>query len=197
MKKIIKLSIIGVLAILWFSGCSTMKVISDKDSSEDFTQFKTFEFMGWADNSDQALTRFDKERIEEAFRAEAEIRGLSPAKKDGDIIVTLFVTGEMKTQKSATTTTTGMAMAPMGRGMRGPGWGWGAGMTMSQSHTVINETNYLVGTLMLEIFDRKDKELIFQAMGTKTIEENPEKRARQIPKMVGAIMQQYPVKPIK
>ena len=47
-------------------GCSSVKVVSDKDPTVDFSQLKTFEFYGWADNSDQKLTRFDKERIEQA-----------------------------------------------------------------------------------------------------------------------------------
>ena len=199
MKQTAIWGIISMITLSLLSGCTSMKVISDKDNSEDFTVFKTYEFMGWADNSDQALNRFDKERVEESFAQEAAKRGLSPVKSNGDIIITLFVTGEVRTQKTATTTTTGMGMgmAPMGRGMRGPGWGWGGGMGMTQSHTVINENNYLEGTLMLEIFDVEDKKLIFQAMGTKVIDDDPNKRAKQIPKLVTAIMKEYPVEPIK
>ena len=83
------------------------------------------------------------------------------------------------------------------RGMRSPGWGWGGGMSMQQSHTVINETNYIEGTLMIELFDPKDKKLIWQAIGTKTVSEDPKKREKGIPKKVAAIMKVYPVNPIK
>jgi hypothetical protein len=200
MKNNLIYLLLCIFLIGMLSGCSNMKVFSDKDNSEDFTQFKTFEFLGWSNEIDQQLSPFDKERIEESFVMEAAKRGLSGVEKDGDIIVTLFVTGEVRTKQTATTTTTGMGMGTMGgrgRGMRSPGWGWGGGMAVTQSHTVINETNYLVGTLMLEIFDREDKKLIFQAMGTKTVDQDPQKRQKQLPKLVAEIMKEYPVEPEK
>ena len=197
MKTIKLKSFIYLLALIQFSSCSSVKVFSDKDKTEDFTQFNTFEFYGWAENSDQALTRFDKERIEAAFIEEAKKRGMTGVKENGDVIVSLFILGEVKTQKTANTTTTGMGgMNTMGRGHRGmggPAWGWGA----TQSHTVVNETNYIEGRLMVEMFDVEDKKLIWQAVGTKRISEDPKKREKGIPNKVSAIMKTYPVKPIK
>jgi len=192
------LIIVGLVGMGAFS-CSSTKVVSDKDRTIDFTTIKTFEYSGWADNSDEVLTRFDKERIEVAFANEAIKRGLTKVQANGDAIVSLFIIGEMKTQKTANTTTTGMGMGGMGgmgrRGMRMGGGGMGMGM--SQSHTVINETNYIEGTLMVEMFDPDDKKLIWQAIGTKTVNEDPKKREKGIPKKVAAIMNEYPVKPLK
>jgi len=118
-----------LLGLFCLAGCSSVKVTSDKDPSVDFSEFKTYEFFGWADNSDQKMTRFDRERIEQAYREEASTRGLSKVETNGDLIVTLNVIGKIKTQQTANTTTTAMGMGPgMGRGMgragmRGPGWG--------------------------------------------------------------------------
>ncbi len=191
MKTNIHKALFYFWALLFLSGCSSgIKVISDKDPSEDFTVFKTFEFAGWTKDSDQILTRFDKERIEKAFSEEARIRGITPVTSGGDIIAALFVIGDVKTQTTANTMTTGMSR---GRGMRSPGWGWGA----AHSTTVINESQYIVGTLMIEVFDVVDKKLIWQAIGSKTISENPQVREEGIPDMVSAIMDEYPVKPIK
>ena len=189
--------IFGILLIhgLTISGCSSTKVVSDSDPNVDFTQLKTFQFAGWAENSDEALNRFDKERIESAFREEARKRGITPVEKDADLIAVLFVTGEVKTQQTAHTThmNTGMGGMGMRRGMAAPGWGWG----MGTSHTTINETQYLKGTLMLELYDPVKKQLIWQGVGTKTVNEDPKKREKGIPKKVTAIMKQYPVKPLK
>jgi len=185
---------------LIYSGCSSTKVVSDKDHTVDFSNIRTFEYYGWANNSDEIMTRFDKERIETAFANEARKRGITRVESNGDVIVSLFIVADVKTQKTANTTTTGMGMGGMGmghRGMRHPGWGWGGGMQMQQSHTVINETNYIEGTLMIDIFDKSDKKLIWQAIGTKTVSEDPKKREKGIPKKVAAIMKEYPVKPIK
>lgn len=199
MKNTITLLFSFSFILLLSSSCSSTKVISDKDGSVDFEKIKTYKFVGWTDNSDEILNRFDKERIEQAFAAEGAQRGLSPNNNNPDALVALFVIGEVKTQQQANTTTTGMGgMGGMGmaRGMRHPGWGWGGGMGMSQSHTTITETSYLKGTLMIELFDPDEKKLIWQAVGTKTVSEDPKKREKGIPKKVAAIMEQYPIKPI-
>jgi len=196
MKDKFRILIIAGLVGMGAFSCSSTKVVSDKDRTFDFTTIKTFEYSGWADNSDEVLTRFDKERIETAFLKEGSKRGLTKVASNGDAIVSLFIIGEMKTQKTANTTTTGMGMGGMGRrGMRMGGGGMGMGM--SQSHTVINETNYIEGTLMIEMFDPDDKKLIWQAIGTKTVNDDPKKREKGIPKKVRAIMNEYPVKPLK
>ena len=179
----------GIIAL---SSCSSTKVISDIDPTEDFSQFKTFEYLGWTNQSDQLLNRFDRERIESSFENEAKKRGLSQVNSKGDIIITLFVGGQVKTRKSANTTH--MGMSGMGtRGMRAPGWGWGAG----HSTTTIHESSYIEGTLMVEVYDRLDKKLIWQAMATKVVSEDPKRREKEIPKTVKKLMSKYPVKPIK
>ncbi len=187
-----RIHILIIPAILFMS-CSSLKVISDVDDTEDFTQFKTYEFAGWIDDSDKYISRFDRDRITSAFKLEAQKRGLSQVEKDADILVALYVVSETRTQTSAHTTTmhTGAMMGP--RGMRGPGWGWGTG----HSTTTISETDYQVGTLMVEVFDVEEKKLIWQAIGTKTISENPQKRAKEISGTVNAMMRKYPVKPLK
>ncbi len=189
------------LAIFSLSSCSSTRVISDKDATVDFSKLKTFQYVGWSDNSDQLLNRFDKERIEQAFLDEGTKRGLRKADADPDILVALFVAGEVRTQKTANTTTMGMGGMGMGGmgmgGMRHPGWGWGGGMGMAQSHTVINETRYVEGTLMIEIFDPKNQKLIWQGLGKRTVSEDPQRRAKDIPRKVGMIMSKYPVKKLK
>jgi hypothetical protein len=117
-------SLFTMSILFCFSSCSSTKVISDQDPGEDFTQIKTFEYYGWADNSDQMLNRFDKERIESAFAEEGEKRGLTHVESNGDVIVILFISGEMKTQTTATTSTKGQG----GKGGKGGKGGRGRGM---------------------------------------------------------------------
>ena len=138
-----------------FLNCSSVKVITDKDPTVNFNEFKTYEFYGWAENSDQKLTRFDRERIERAFREEGRKRGLNRVESNGDLIVALNVVGQVKTQQTANTTTTAVGMNPgMGRGgmhrrgMRNPAWGWGVGH--AHSTTVITESQYIEGSLIIE-----------------------------------------------
>ena len=173
------------------SGCYSVGVVSDKDASEDFSKFKTFEFYGWAHDSDKIMNRLEKERIESAFGAEAAKRGLSKVEKDGDIIVSLFIATEKRSQTTAQTMHTG------GAGMGGPGWGWGGGGAGGNSHTTITEHQFTMGSLAIEAYDKEDKKLIWQAIGTSEIDKDPKKREKHIPKKVQMIMLEYPVKPIQ
>ena len=59
MKKIAIISL-GFLGIIFLSACSGIKVISDADPTVDWSQYSTLEYYGWAEESDQILTRFDK-----------------------------------------------------------------------------------------------------------------------------------------
>lgn len=190
------------LAFVLFAGliltaCSGIKVTTDLDKTVDFNDYKTLEYWGWADDSDKILNRFDKERLESSFANEFKKRGISVVEKGkGDIIVSLHIVTEQKTQKSATTTSMGGYGGYGGYGGRysyGPGYGWGGG----HSTTTMHEYDYTEGTLLISIFDAEKDELIWESAGTKTINEKPEKRETGIPKAVAAVMKNYPVLPVE
>ena len=62
MKKSILL--IGViLGLVFLNSCSSIKVYSDFDSAADWSNYKTFEYYGWAEESDRILNSLDRERI--------------------------------------------------------------------------------------------------------------------------------------
>ena len=183
-------------AVFVLSACSSLKVNSDKDDSVDFTQYKTFEYFGWSQESDKILNSIDKERIEKAFGAELEKRGLKYVEKGtgGDMVVTLYIVTEQKTQTSATTTGMGYG-GGYGFGYRGygPGYGWGG----TTSHTTVSQYDYTVGTFIIDVFDEKEKKLIWESIGKGTINEKTKGRAERISKVAARMMLEYPVKPIK
>jgi len=197
MKKII---IILPVLILLFTACSGIKTSTDYDKTVDFSTYQTFEYYGWDKGSDHILRPFDKERIEKAFAEEFDRRNLKHVEKlkGGDLIVTLFIVTQNKSQKTATTTHVGMGMGrPYGYHYYygyGPGWGWGPSMG---GYTEIHTVDYKVGTLMCSVFDAKKKQLVWQGAATKTIEEDPRMRAKSIPYAVKALMRSFPVKPAK
>ena len=192
MKKIAIITL-GFLGVFLLNSCSGIKVISDTDPTVDWSQFSTLEYYGWAEESDKILTRFDKERIENAFGDEFKRRGYSFVEDNADLIVTLFIVVEQKTQTTATTTSMGGGYGGYYGGYYGygPGYGWGGG----HSTTSINEYDYAVGTLVCDVFDAKSETLLWEGIGTKTIDENPAKREKNIPKAVQAIMAKFPVHP--
>ena len=191
MKTIIKLLPIIMIGMM-LSACSSVSVTTDYDKTVDFTQIKTFEYYGWAAESDKILNDLDKRRIESAFGDEFKKRGMEYVESGGDVIVTLFIMTQDKTQYNATTTGMGYG----GYYGYGPGWGWGPGMGMSMSTTTVNEYNYTVGTLVIDMYHADNEQLIFESIGEGTINENPQKREKTLPKTIEQIMAPYPVKPI-
>ena len=181
--------------LLILNACSGIKVITDTDPTVDWSEYKTLEYYGWAEESDKIMTRFDKERIEKAFGEEFRKRGFSLVKEDGDMIVTLFIVVEQKTTQTATTTGMGGMHGGYYGGYYGygPGYGWGSG----HSTTTIQEYDYEVGTLVCDVFDAKEEKLIWEGIGTGTINDNPEKREKNIPLSVEKIMYKFPVAPVK
>jgi hypothetical protein len=190
MKKFLFVLVAGAI----LSSCSSIKVVVDSDKSVDFTQYKDLEYYGWANNSDQILNRFDKERIEEAFGAEFKKRGLNIVENgEGDIVVSLYIVTEQKSQTTAHTTSTGGGYGGGYGGYYnyGPGYGWGGG----HSTTTYSEYDYVEGTLIVSVFDATKKELVWESVGKGTINENPKKREEGVVRAAAEMMRQYPVKP--
>lgn len=65
-----------LIALVLAVSCSSVKVVTDRDKSVDFTKYKTYSFLGWQDGSDALLNEFDQKRIRDAFKAEFDARGL-------------------------------------------------------------------------------------------------------------------------
>lgn len=187
MKKIILLASVAVFML----SCSSLKVSSDLDSTVDFTKYKTFEYYGWADHSDKILTDLQKDRIEKAFAAEFQKRGLKGVASGGDAIITLHIVTQDKTQITANTTSTGMYGGYGGYYGYGPGYGWGGGNSM----TTVNEYDYTVGTLLVSMYDAAEKKLIWEAVGQDELDDKPKNQDEKVAKSVGYIMKEYPVEP--
>jgi len=186
-----------ILFALLTSACgSSISVTSDYDKSADFSKYKTFTYYGWADNSDQLLTDFDKGRIETAFQSEFARRGMTVNQNSGDAIVSLYIVVEQKTSFNSYTDhyNTGMY-----GGMYDPIYGYGygrMGMGMGgSSTTTTTQHDYEVGTLIVDVFDAQTKKQVWQGIGKGTISENKSKREERIIKAVAKIMESYPVQP--
>jgi hypothetical protein len=176
---------------LMISACSTVRITTDYDKTVDFNALKTFEFYGWSEESDKIINDLEKKRIEAAFKDEFEKRGISYVESGGDMIVSLHVMTQEKTQYNATTTGLGYG----GFYGYGPGWGWGPGMGMGMASTTVNEYKYTVGTLVIDIYHTGDEKLVWEGIATGTVDDNPQNREKNIPKVVAKIMALYPVAP--
>lgn len=165
--------------------CSTVKIAVDMDKTADFSQYKTYNFLGWQNNSDQILNELDQKRIRDAFISEFERRGLKPVENNGDMAVSLFIVVNKKTSVTGYTDYYGSRYGGYNR-YRG-GWGYGYGST------TYHESDYMEGTLVMDVFDGKSKDQIWQGIATKTINENPAKREKTIPANIQSLMRKFPV----
>lgn len=190
MKKLIFV----ILAATIMASCGGVKVTTDYDKSVDFTKFKTYSYYGWTEESDQILNRFDKERIENAFGDEFAKRNINFVEKDGELIVSLFIVVEQKTSKTAYSNHYNMGGLGYHDYDYDYGVGWGGGVGMGTTTTRFQESDYEVGTLVCDVFSSETKKLIWQGVGTGTVDANPQTSEKNIPKAVAAIMDKFPVK---
>lgn len=174
--------LVGILA-----SCSSVKVVTDMDQTADFTKYSTYSFLGWQANSDQILNELDRKRIRDAFVKEFEARGMGYVAENGDVDVSLFIVVDQKTTTTAYTNYYGGRYGGYYR-YRG-GWGYG------YASTTYSESDYLEGTLVMDVFDGQSKKQVWQGVATSTVSENPEKREKTIPAKISALMKKFPVQP--
>ncbi len=191
MKKSVSFFLGMLIVMLVATACSHKITVSyDYDKNADFSSYKTYSFYGWAKGSDQVINRFNQETIENAVAKELNDRGLKYVQEGGDLMVSLFVQFDKKQGVQAYTDH--YAAGPYAY-RYGPGWGWGYGFSTTHYH----EYDYVVGTLVIDILDQQTKKLIWQGVGSKTVDEKPNNREYGIKKAVHMIMMKYPVKPEK
>ena len=184
--KVLRLFSVMVFVMAMIS-CSTVKVVVDMDKTADFSKYETYSFLGWQYDSDKILNDFDRKRMKDAFISEFERRGMKPVKESGDMEISLFIVVDQKTSVTAYTDYYGGRYGGYHRYMGG--WGYG------YANTTYTESDYLEGTVIMDVFDGETKNQVWQAIATGTVTENPAKREKTIPAKIQALMRKFPVHP--
>jgi uncharacterized protein DUF4136 len=179
-----------LITILFTFQVNAQKITTDFDKDADFTKFKLLTFLGWQNGSEKMINDLDKERMRSAFVNEFKARGMKKGGEDADLAITLFLVLEQKTSTTAYTNYYGGG--GYGRYGRG-GWGWGNGY----ANTTYSESDYIKGTLVMDVYDNSSNQLIWQGVASGTVKENPKKRDKSIPKTVGKLMKKFPIQPTK
>jgi hypothetical protein len=110
--------------------------------------------------------------------------------EDADLAITLYLVLEQKTSTTAYTNYYGGR--GYGRYSRGS-WGWVNGY----ANTTYSESDYIKGTLVIDVYDNSTNQLIWQAVASGTVKENPKKRDKGIPKLAAKMLKKIHVKPPK
>ena len=174
----LKLLALPILALLFLSSCSSVRVLSDYDQKADFNGYKSYAFYKTGIDKAQ-ISDLDKKRILRAIETEMASRGFVKS-ENPDILVSIFT----KEQERVDVYNNNFGWGGLGWGP-GLGWGWGGGNLVSTSTE---------GSLYIDLIDTKSKELVWQGKGEGTLAntKNIQKKEQRIQQFVAQILEQYP-----
>jgi Domain of unknown function (DUF4136) len=165
------MGMMGLFAI----AAPAQQVKTDYDRSANFGQYKTY---SW----EQVKTKnsLDVERIKSAVNAVLAAKGWTQVESGGDVsVVALEMTQD---QQTLNTFYDGF----------GGGWGWrrfgGGGFGEA---TTTTET-YTVGTLVVDLFDAKSKQLLWRGSASDTLSKNSNKNIKNLDKGVEKMFKKFP-----
>ena len=163
------------MMLLFACKSSAQQVKTDYDRSTNFAQYKTY---SW----EQVKTKdtLDVDRIKAAVNAALAAKGWTQADSGGDVsVIAVEMTHE---QKTLNTFYDGF----------GGGWGWrrfgGGGFGNA---TTTTET-YKVGTLVVDLFDTKTKQLIWRGSSSDTLSNNSDKNIKNLDKGAEKMFKHFP-----
>jgi hypothetical protein len=170
---------IAVALSLLGAAASAQDVKTDFDKSADFSAIKSFSMkLGTSWNN-----QIGEKRVMDEFEQTLVEKGWKKVDANPDALV--VVHGASQTKRSLNTFYSG------GAGWGGYGYrGWGGGMGMSTSTTT--ESEYTVGTLVVDIFNAKTKALMFRGTAQDEISDKPEKNIKKIEKASSKMFKEFP-----
>jgi hypothetical protein len=159
-------------ALLFATAVFGQHVKTDYDRTTDFSQYKTY---SW--EKVQTQDPLWVERIKSAVNAEMTAKGFAEVASGGDVSVIAF---EMTTtQRSLNTLYDGL----------GGGWRFGGGF--GDATTV---DAYKVGTLVVDLFDAKTKNLMWRGSASDTLSDKSDENIKNLNKGVQKMFDHFPPK---
>ena len=170
------------ILLLFLYSCSSITVTADYDREVNFTAYKTFSMLKWRPENNRLVTEFDKRNIQSAVISEMKQRGYRYMEIGGELAISVFILLEDKTSYNSYTDYYG------GYGYYyGTPWGWGPG------RTTVTQYNYTQGTMIFNVFDAKEKKLIWQGTAYGEVDDKPQRDENNIPKVVDQVFFKYPI----
>jgi hypothetical protein len=164
------LASVGVV-LLFASASFAQQVKTDYDRGTDFSRYKTY---SWEKVQTQDQLWVD--RIKEAVNAALAAKGLTPVGSGGDIsVVAIEMT---KNQRTLNTFYDGF------------GGGWRGGGGFGNATTTVD--NYKVGTLVVDLFDANNKNLIWRGSSSDTLSDKSDKNIKNLDKGVHKMFEHFP-----
>ena len=155
------------------------QVKTDFDHQANFSQYKTY---SWQEI--KAADSLWNARIKTAVDAQLAAKGWTPVDSGGDVAIVAIATTQ--TERTLQTFYDGM----------GGGWRWrGFGGGMGESTTT--EQDYKEGTLLVDIYDAKTKQLIWRGSAEDSLSNKAEKNEKNLDKGVAKMFKKFPPQAVK
>ncbi len=175
-----KLVIAAALALVG-APAFAQDVKTDFDKNANFGAIKTFAVKIGTSWNNQISEKRVTDEISQTLTEKGWTAAADPAKADALVLLH----GATEKQKSLNTFYSG------GGGYGGYGYrGWGGMGGMGTATTTTSE--YLVGTLVVDIFDAKSKALMFRGTATDEISDKPEKNIKKLDKASNKMFKDFP-----
>lgn len=181
MKNFTLLSVI-ILTSFLFTGCSKMKLIAEYDKGTEFSNFKTYMFLPWREVNSELMDDFDKDWIYAALENELNERDYKKVTSNADLAVNIMVI-----------ISKGKAYSGYTSYYNYGGYGYYMPFGIGFAPVRYESFDYLSGTLLIDIFDHKQKKLVWQGAAIGEVKEDAKNREKNINKMISRIFWKYPV----
>jgi hypothetical protein len=175
MKK--RVFAVAVLSLFVSTLAFAQKTNIDWDRSTNFANYHTYM---WETSPNPAHGLWGP-RITDAVDKQLQAKGLTKVDSNPDLWV--VYSNSMHDQKSVVGTGYGF----------GPSWGWGAWGGYGGPVTYNTYVTKL-GTLVVELADAKNKQLLWRGSATNTISDNSNKNISNLDKSVNKLFQNFPPK---
>ncbi|MGZ4788598.1 MAG: DUF4136 domain-containing protein [Terriglobales bacterium] len=148
-----------VTAIVFCSTVILAEIHTDYDHNVDFSKYHTYTWLRV--HSDNPLWQ---ERIQQDVDNALQRLGLQKVPSGGDLEV--LAVGAVRNEQEYQTFYDGL----------GPGWYWGGFGTTA----ITTPVTYRVGTLVVDLYDSKTKQLVWRGTATDTLSEDPSKNQNKL-----------------
>src|ERR1700680_2638633 len=178
MKPIYRIAVCTVVFLVALGTALAQHVTTDFDHQANFSQYKTY---SWQEIK-PANSLWDA-RIKNAVDAQLAAKGWTQVDSGGDVSVVAIKTTQ--TEKTLQTFYDGF----------GGGWRWRGFGGMGESTTTVQD--YKEGTLVVDLYDAKTKQLIWRGSAEDTLSDKAAKNEKNLDKGVAKMFKKFPPEPAK
>jgi hypothetical protein len=174
MKLVNRISLCAALFLAMLGAAFAQHVQTDFDHKANFSQYKTY---SWKEIK-PSNSLWDA-RIKEAVDAQLAGKGWIQVGKTGDLAIVAIKTTQ--TQRTLQTFYDGM----------GGGWRWRGFGGFGEATTT--EEDYKEGTLVIDVYDTKTKQLVWRGSVQGTVSDKATKNEKNLDKGVAKMFKKFPM----